>query len=456
MIDGAILSVPIAAAVWLLLRLTPRRFLNATTRYAAWWAALLLVMYLLIPREHKVVRTPPSAAGAQPSVVELAQSTRIVVPIKASPISWIRWILTAWLVLSLLLLLRLAASYRWMRGRRTRAVEAPLELRDRAQDWLALRPGARLAVSEEILRPMAIGPWRPTILIPSRLLDGLDAEDLDQVILHEAAHLARRDDFWLLIQRVVEALLPLHPVVRWITRQIDLEREIACDDLVVETLRNPRSYARCLTRVVELSGNVRGSLAAATAVGDLSHLARRINMLLDKTGSTGTRLIKARLGAFVAMLILFGWMGERTPGLVSFAVAQVAQAAQAATPPVAPSSVPQPPAPAPAAAPKPQSEKPAPARVLDPDKDPETARLEYRLGWTAGYLHSAENIDPDEVPSAKQIEEANKELLRLHKSFDGTAAEQDAAIKALRDRLRSLVDELTSAWPIPPPPERHQ
>ncbi len=131
-------------------------------------------------------------------------------------------------------------------------------------------------------------------------------------------------------------------------------------------------------------------------------------MLLDKTGSTGTRLIKARLGAFVTMLILFGWMGGRTPGLVSFRCRSGAGRTgrtsrhsshlhRRAFRSHAGSST--------SSSAKPQSEKPAPARVLDPDKDPETARLEYRLGWTAGYLHSAENIDPDEVPSAKQIEE---------------------------------------------------
>src|SRR5580704_6163350 len=45
-VNGGIMSVPVAAAVWLLLRITPRRALNAATRYAIWCAALAIVITL--------------------------------------------------------------------------------------------------------------------------------------------------------------------------------------------------------------------------------------------------------------------------------------------------------------------------------------------------------------------------------------------------------------------------
>jgi hypothetical protein len=43
MLNGAILSVPVAVAVWVGLRLAPRRMLSAATRYVVWWAALVAV-----------------------------------------------------------------------------------------------------------------------------------------------------------------------------------------------------------------------------------------------------------------------------------------------------------------------------------------------------------------------------------------------------------------------------
>jgi beta-lactamase regulating signal transducer with metallopeptidase domain len=459
LLNGAILSVPVAAAVWLLFRLATRRALNATTRYAVWWATLVLIFCVSAPRFHRAARLPLSATGPAATVEASSSLAPIVAPDHA-PLGvnlivaqgpWTRWIVTGWLALSLLLLIRLIASYRSLHRCRTRAVEAPVELRTRAKDWLALRPGARLAVSNDISTPMAVGPWQPAILIPAQLLDELEAEELDQIILHEAAHLARRDDAGLLLQRVVEALLPLHPVVRWITRQLDLEREIACDDFVVETLRSPRAYAKCLTRVLQLSGHVRESVAAATAVDNLSHFARRVNMLLDRTRSTGTRLRKARLGAIVGVLALLGWIGASMPGVVSIALAQ--EMAQITVPQPAPRERPLQPVQTPAA-PKPQPSKPAassvappvaPARPLDPGQDPEGKVLSYRFGWELSYLHFVKNVDLDEDPDVQAFGEVYKKLLNVYKGFDGTAAAQDAAIQSQLAVVRAMVDKLTEA-----------
>src|SRR5260370_42364254 len=98
--------------------------------------------------------------------------------------------------------------------------------------------------------------------------------------LHEAAHLARGDDVALVLQRLLQAVFALHPVVHWIARRIDLEREIACDDFVVEATGQPRPYAACLTRVVELTGGGRTSPGPAAAERAPPAASRR-GMLLE-------------------------------------------------------------------------------------------------------------------------------------------------------------------------------
>ncbi len=173
--------------------------------------------------------------------------------------------------------------------------------------WLALcgsrRKNIQLKISPVISCPIAVGPFRPAILVPPAFFQDLSDSEIDQAGLHEMAHLARRDDYALLLQRVIEALLPWHPAVRWITRQIDLEREIACDDFVVERLHQPRSYASCLTHLAELASRQRPSLLAAGAITEGSHLTHRVELLLDRTRHTGTRLLRFRL-AGVALIPL--------------------------------------------------------------------------------------------------------------------------------------------------------
>ena len=57
--NATILSAILAAALWIALRLTPRRALNAATRYVVWWTALMItvllpvVCYTLRPTPHK-------------------------------------------------------------------------------------------------------------------------------------------------------------------------------------------------------------------------------------------------------------------------------------------------------------------------------------------------------------------------------------------------------------------
>lgn len=358
LVNGAVLSALVTAAVWLVLRLVPRSVLNAATRYVLWWATMAIAIalpawYLPIPRlQHTEFPAahiiPPNAGSAlvaqavSPAAVDnfsnpysngsaslaataLSQAPSLAwpFPIEITASDWPRLVLTGWLVISLLLLIRLAASYILLDRSSRRSFNAPATLDSHVERWLALcgskRRGVRLAGSAEIATPVAVGPRHPSILIPARLLDELGDQELQQVGLHEAAHLARYDDYALIVQRIVEALLVFHPVVRWITRRIDLEREIACDDLVIASTGQPRSYAACLTRLVEFRSGVRSSLAAAGAASETSHLARRVDALLDKARHGSTHLLKARLTAMIAMLAALVWIAGKSPAFVAFA-----------------------------------------------------------------------------------------------------------------------------------------
>jgi hypothetical protein len=73
-VNGGIVSVPIAAAVWLLLRVMPRRALNAATRYAIWWVTLAIVIALpvvYLPLRPALLATPISAVESDSTQVFL-------------------------------------------------------------------------------------------------------------------------------------------------------------------------------------------------------------------------------------------------------------------------------------------------------------------------------------------------------------------------------------------------
>jgi beta-lactamase regulating signal transducer with metallopeptidase domain len=336
-LNAFVLSVPLTAAVWLVLRLTPRRLLNAATRYVIWWIVLAVVAALpafvrtgraVHPTASPTNRDPIAWSsvviepGAQPASPPVRPSFRLLPRLALPAGAWMRWILTAWTLTDLVLLVRLLLSY-WAVSRiAAGASDLPIEWRQRAETWRlpvsANRRAFRLATSAMVPAPVATGPFHPAILIPAALLTVLRDDELEPIALHEAAHLARRDDVALLLERTLEALFPLHPVIRWLARQINLEREIACDDLVVEATGNARRYAACLTRAVSLCGPVRGSLAAAHASGSRSHLSQRVELLVDQARYSRARLFPARLLVFSSVLIAAACLLAAMPAPLAF------------------------------------------------------------------------------------------------------------------------------------------
>jgi len=342
LLNGLILATALTAAVGITLRLTPRGTLNAATRYIVWWvtlAAALAVPLSFLPRPDRYA-APMAAARAVsipaplPVYIPPPAPPQAAIPIHISNTTtpWPKWPLLLWPLISAVLLLRLAAGYYQLSRLKSRAQQIPAP---RLGEWFArckgTRKGIRLAVSNEIATPIATGPWRPAILIPARLFAELTEEDLDRIGLHETAHLVRRDDYALLFQRIVEALFIPSPIILWIARRIDLEREIACDDLVIAATGRPRSYADCLTRIVECVEGVHSPWPAATAAESVSQLARRVDALLDKTRRAGAHLMKARLAATTGVLLALALMASRAPALIAF-VTTVAATARHAVP----------------------------------------------------------------------------------------------------------------------------
>ncbi len=352
LINGFVVSVPLAAVVWLALGVS-RRWVNAATRYAVW--SILLAVVVCLPLRYVPFRPSPhympiavahvalpAAVVAQPLSVP-SRSSRPMradaprVPVRVAPGSWSAWIMAMWAIAAFVMLLRLCVSYALLWKMKRQAADAPAVVAAAAQSALrrlGVSRRVRVAVVNDAVSPMVAGPFRPTILLPAVMLESMDEAEIAQICLHEAAHLARRDDWALMAQRLIEVVFALHPLVRWIAAQINLEREIACDNLVILVTGSVRPYASCLTRIAELAGGFSGSSAAA-AVGDArSHLTRRVETLLDKTRHAGARLLGARFAVLACGLALVTLLAARTPGVL---VLLAPQGTIVATPSAAPS-----------------------------------------------------------------------------------------------------------------------
>jgi beta-lactamase regulating signal transducer with metallopeptidase domain len=144
--------------------------------------------------------------------------------------------------------------------------------------------------------PMVIGWARPVVLVPTALLTGLSASQLEAVLAHELAHIRRHDYLVNLLQNVLETLLFYHPAVWWISEQVRNEREHCCDDLAATACGGTLNYARALTALAELRHRS-GSLGLAATGGSLVARIARL---------AGFRSRGPRVGWPLTALVLLG------------------------------------------------------------------------------------------------------------------------------------------------------
>ena len=104
----------------------------------------------------------------------------------------------------------------------------------------------RFLISSLIEVPSVVGWLKPVVLIPAGALTGLPPEQIEALLLHELAHIRRRDYLVNILQNTAEALLFYHPAVWWVSGHIRTERELCCDDVAVSLTGDALAYAQAL------------------------------------------------------------------------------------------------------------------------------------------------------------------------------------------------------------------
>jgi beta-lactamase regulating signal transducer with metallopeptidase domain len=245
----------------------------------------------------------PVSQEREPPNVE-NQPALLTGPASSSWSTWRSILLPVWLAGSLLWLA--VAVYRVCRFQQllANAKPAPKELQDQVRQLAECLGLTRCP--DVWLVPGTISPmiWpvgaRSRLLVPAGLLDRLSGEERATLLVHELAHLRRRDHWVRALELVVTGLYWWHPVVWWARREIQEAEEQCCDAWVVWALPAAgRTYASALMETVDFLAEARPVWLppAASGLGHFRILKRRLHMIM--LGNTPRAMSRA---GFLAVL----------------------------------------------------------------------------------------------------------------------------------------------------------
>ena len=147
-----------------------------------------------------------------------------------------------------------------------------------------LRLGLKVEIfeSELVRTPIVLGVFKPMILFPVGLVNGLSERQVEAILLHELAHIKRQDYLINLIQTIIETIFFFNPAIWFLSSKIREERENCCDDIAIEFESDPMEYARALT----LIGSWQSVNLAMGAAGSSNKLYARIKRMFNPAKRT--------------------------------------------------------------------------------------------------------------------------------------------------------------------------
>jgi TonB family protein len=274
------------------------RRLNAATRHALFQAALLAM--LAVPLATTLPHVASAAAtirghatgpvgsgiltgesGGAPTShrIDVVLSDTAVVSLAA-----------LWLAGAIVFLLRIAAGM------------LQLARLIRVSERVGDRNGVPVYASTRIRVPVAFGLMKPAIALPSAIVrEG--GKEFQCVLLHELAHIQRRDAWSHTFERLVHALLFFNPSVMLLLQSLALEREAACDDWAVAHSPDAASYTRSLAVLAVRTSFNAGMPATCGAIGFGHGIVRRIERLEDRRRNGSLLLSPLAIGGITFMLV---------------------------------------------------------------------------------------------------------------------------------------------------------
>ncbi len=184
---------------------------------------------------------------------------------------------------------------------------------------------SKLLILSGATSPATFGWIRPTILLPNACLED-DPLELEDVLRHELHHVRRWDALWNGFALASRTLLFFHPGVWYAVRQMQFDRELACDHAVISQSPARRGkYAECLVRFARLNMVQESSGWGIDFAASAEQLTLRVHSILAGSKKSPRWALWLRIASGVTISGLFLGIAPSMAVLLSFAHEPVAK-----------------------------------------------------------------------------------------------------------------------------------
>jgi beta-lactamase regulating signal transducer with metallopeptidase domain len=284
----------IAIGAVLLVRSLLSRWLPGPWRPALWGIVLLRLSLPVAPESRlsvwRLLSDPEAAAGQVSAASGEGRAVRARdVPGSAvqagSRISLAAVGAAVWMAGGLIFGTRLLTAHRRL-GKRVRSFKAVRDPQltgtfDRCREALGIRRPVQLLEAPDLAGPATFGILRPAILLPPGLIESFGPAEQRGVLLHELAHVRRRDGLLLLVAELLRAVHWFNPLVHLAVRLLRFDLELSCDAVALAKMPpgESRSYGLALVHVLETMGRRTPVALLQSTVESEPQLRRRMAMI---------------------------------------------------------------------------------------------------------------------------------------------------------------------------------
>ena len=223
------------------------------------------------------------------------------------------WFMMAWAFIFLVKCIRLLNGFYYIhRIRRVSIQSVPAHWEEtlvRLSHSLGIQKAIRLLESGIVKTPVTIGFFKPVIFLPLGLLTQLPADQVETILLHELAHIRRKDYLVNILHSFTETIFFFNPAFLWISARLREEREACCDDIVVAHTPHKATYLHALVAFEEQA--VSGTSLQLRLGSRQEHLLQRVKRMLTRENKKLTIMERISLIFGLIAITAFSFMPEK-------------------------------------------------------------------------------------------------------------------------------------------------